>query len=87
MATIKEPESMDECAYFSRRTLEGNHKSTLWVLKSAPTIMNVSYVCGKCGHNDSVTSEFKLPFSVNCSKCGETIRIGPLKGKKRGIKK
>jgi predicted nucleic acid-binding Zn ribbon protein len=49
--------------------------------------MNVRYVCGKCKHQGSVTSEYRLPFVFTCEKCGAEIRIEPLKGKSKGIKK
>ena len=57
MAKIKEPESMEECAYFSRRVLAGGHKIMLWVPKDAPTVMNFNYMCAKCKNEDSITDE------------------------------
>jgi DNA-directed RNA polymerase subunit RPC12/RpoP len=88
MKKLEEPESMDDCEYFSRRSLEGiEHKFVIWVLKSDPAKMNINYKCGKCGNEGSVTDEFKLPFKFNCSKCGVEIVVKPLKGKKKGIKK
>ena len=87
MAKLKEPETMEECAYFSKRSLEEGHKLILWVLKDAPTMLNVNFECSKCKHEDSFTEEFKLPLTFNCPKCGLKITIKPLKGKKRGLKK
>lgn len=87
MTKMKEPESMEECAYFSRRALPDGNKLTLWVSKDSPLIMNINYKCVKCKNEDSITDEFKLPYVVLCSNCGEKIKITPLKGKKKGIKK
>ena len=64
MAKLKEPEAMEDCAYFSRRSLEDGHKLVLWVPKDAPTVMNVNFECSKCKHEDSFTEEFKLPLRM-----------------------
>jgi ribosomal protein S27E len=87
MSELKEPESMDECHYFSRRALDNGHKFTIWVPKDAITVMHVKYTCGKCKHIGIVTSEYSLPFTFTCEKCSAEIRIEPLKGKSKGIKK
>lgn len=84
---LKEPESMDECHYFSRRALDNGIKFIIWVPKDAVTVMHVKYVCGKCKHQGAITTEYRLPFSFACEKCGTELKIEPLKGKKRGIKK
>ena len=84
---LKEPESMDECEYFSRRVIEdGNHRLTIWVPKGT-TVMHINYVCGNCGHEGSITDEYALPYSFQCEKCGVKIKVAPLKGKARGAKK
>ena len=87
MSGVKEPESMEECHYFSRRALDSGTKLTVWVPKDAVTVMHVRYICGKCKHQADVTSEYKMPSSFVCEKCGTEIRIDPLKGKSKGIKK
>jgi DNA-directed RNA polymerase subunit RPC12/RpoP len=87
MPKLKEPESMEECEYFSRRALESGHKLVVWVSKETPTVMNISYICAKCKHEDSVTDTYSLPYMLTCQKCGEKIKVEPLKGKKRGLKK
>jgi len=87
MSELKEPESMDECHYFSRRALDDGNKFTIWVPKDAITIMHVKYVCGKCKHNGTISTEYHLPFSFNCEKCSTEIRIEPLKKKSKGAKK
>lgn len=85
---LKEPESMEECHYFSRRVIDnGNHKLTIWVPKDAITVMNIKYLCGKCKHTGTTTTEYHLPFTFNCEKCGTEIQIAPLKGKSKGPKK
>ena len=84
---LKEPESMDECEYFSRRALDTGDKIMIWVPKDTPTVMNIMYTCGKCKNQGEITDEYGMPYTFNCSKCGEKIRIDPLKGKKKGAKK
>ena len=86
MAKLKEPKSMEECDYFSRRVLDKvPHKLTIWVPKGT-TVMNINYTCAKCGHEGSITDEYHLPYKFHCQKCGAEIKIAPLKGKKRGKK-
>lgn len=87
MGKIEEPESMEECRYFSRRVLENGDKLVLWVPKESPKIMNINYTCSKCKNEDSITDEYKLPYNFRCSKCDTKIVIKPLKGKKKGAKK
>ncbi|MDD5182276.1 MAG: hypothetical protein PHC66_03840 [Candidatus Nanoarchaeia archaeon] len=87
MSDIKEPESMEECHYFSRRALDNGNKFTIWVPKDEVTTMHISYVCGKCRHHGIITSEYHLPFSFNCEKCGAEIKIEPLRGKSKCLKK
>lgn len=87
MSKIKEPESMEECGFFSRRTLNDGHKIVIWTPKDSPNVMNINYTCAKCGNEDSETDEYKLPYTIYCSKCEAKIRIEPLKGKKRGARK
>jgi len=86
MVKLKEPESMEECEYFSRRSLENGHKAVVWVPKGTMT-MNVNYDCFKCGHEGSITDEYGLPYTFYCESCGEEIKIQPLKGKAKGVKK
>lgn len=85
---VREPESAEECAYFSNRAAdaEGN-KFIIWVFKDAPTVMNIRYICGKCRHQGMVTSEYALPYTVCCEKCSSRLKVEPLKGKAKGAKK
>ena len=43
----------------------------------------VDYTCPECGHSEHTEQPFKRPFSVKCSKCGCTIKVPKLKGKKK----
>ena len=86
MTKMKEPESMEECEFFSRRSLEEGHKVILWVPKDAPTTLNITYTCAKCKHEDTVTTMYKLPYTFECANCDLKIKVKPLKGKRRGIK-
>ena len=83
---LKEPESMEECEYFSRRVLADGNKLMLWVPKGT-MIMHINYTCVKCGHESSISDEYGLPYKFNCENCGEEIKVTPLKGKAKGTKK
>ena len=84
---LKEPESMEECEFFSRRALPEGHKLVIWVPKDTPTVMNIIYTCGNCKNQGGITDEYGLPYTIHCEKCDAKIRVEPLKGKKRGAKK
>ena len=43
----------------------------------------IDYTCPECGHSEHTKQPFKRPFSVKCSKCGQTIKVPKLKGKKK----
>ena len=87
MTKVKEPESMEECDFFSRRVLAKKpHQIMIWVPKGT-TVMNIKYVCAECGHEDVVTDKYELPYTFVCEKCGEKIIVKPLKGKAKGHKK
>lgn len=83
---LKEPNSMDECDFFSRRSLGDGSKATTWVPKGTQ-IVNVIYTCAKCKKAGEVTQEYKKPIEFTCQYCGYLIKIEPLKGKGRGKKK
>lgn len=68
---MKFPESMDECFYFTRRTLDNNGKIVAWVFKPD---------CPKCGKAkmckpiDSKTGEVKIRAKEYvCSACKYTV--------------
>jgi len=84
---LKEPESMAECNFFSRRVLKDGTKLLAWVPKGT-NVMNVKYTCGSCKKRGEITQGFQKPTRFNCQNCGIDIFIEPLKGKKgRGKKK
>ncbi len=82
---LKEPESMDECSFFTRRVLDDGTKLVAWVPKGA-TIVNVKYTCGECGKSGEITQEYHKPITFLCQHCGHKIVVVPLK-KGRGRKK
>jgi predicted RNA-binding Zn-ribbon protein involved in translation (DUF1610 family) len=68
--TLKEPESMEECIYFTRRTID-NGKAMAWVFKEK---------CPKCGKAlmgkplDPKTGGAKIRAKEYvCPKCGYTV--------------
>lgn len=81
---LKEPESMNECSFFSRRVLKDSTKLLAWVPKGT-NIINVKYACGHCKKQGEITQEFTKPTRFNCQNCGVEIVIEPLK-KGRGKK-
>jgi predicted RNA-binding Zn-ribbon protein involved in translation (DUF1610 family) len=70
-----------DCTYHTLRNLDNNGKLRILVVKGENQA-HVEYICPKCGHYEHVRQEWKRPFSVKCSKCGHTIKVSKLKGKK-----
>lgn len=77
-----------DCTYHTLRTLENNGKVRVLVIKGED-IAHVEYVCPFCGHSAYKTEEWKkvskaakIRFSFKCDKCGKTIKVEKLKGKK-----
>jgi DNA-directed RNA polymerase subunit RPC12/RpoP len=85
MTTLKEPASMDECSFFTRRILADGTKLLAWVPKGI-TVLNVIYSCAKCKHHGEITQEFQKPVTFHCQKCGCEIFVEPF-NKRRGRKK
>lgn len=83
---MKEPTSMDECSFFTRRVLASGTKIAAWV-PVGQKFVNVVYDCAKCKHHGEITQEYQKPITFNCQKCGEEIIVEPIKGKGRGRKK
>jgi len=83
---MKEPKSMDECSFFTRRVLSDGTKTVAWV-PVGQKFVNVVYDCGACKHHGEITQEFQKPITFNCQKCGIEIIVEPLKGKKGKKKK
>ncbi len=68
------------CVYHTMRLLENGGKVRVLVLSDR--IARAEYICPKCGFCGFVEAEWKRPFSVKCEKCGATIKVPKLKGKK-----
>ncbi|MCD6547358.1 MAG: hypothetical protein J7K22_02270 [Nanoarchaeota archaeon] len=83
---LKEPKSMDECSFFTRRILDDDGtRLVAWVPKGT-NVVNVIYICGKCGKKGEVTQEYKKPITFVCEHCGHKIVVEPIK-KFRGRRK
>ncbi len=82
---LKEPESMDECAFFTRRILDDNTKLVAWV-PTGTNIVNIKYACGNCKKSGEITQEFQKPITFICQNCGCKIVVEPL-NKRRGRRK
>ena len=81
---LKEPESMDECGFFSRRALKDGTRLVSWTPKDNNNIVNIKYTCGHCKKAGEVTQEYEKPITFICQHCGEKIVVVPLKkGRKK----
>lgn len=69
-----------QCVYHTLRILDNGGKVRVLVLPDQ--IARAEYVCPKCGQYGYYEVEWKRPFSVKCEKCGATIKVPKLKGKK-----
>ncbi|MBU3958100.1 MAG: hypothetical protein KKB25_03415 [Nanoarchaeota archaeon] len=69
-----------QCVYHTLRLLDNGGKIRVLVLPDR--IARAEYVCPKCGQYGFAEAEWKRPFSVKCEKCGATIKVPKLKGKK-----
>lgn len=76
------------CEYHTLRVLENNGKVRALVIKDE-NIVHIELICSKCGTYTYNVQEWKhvskgakYRFEVKCSKCGNTIKIEKLKGKK-----
>jgi len=73
--------------YVTNRTLaskngtEGAGKVKVFV-KNDSDRLEGEYKCPECGNEGNVSQEFKRPISIKCGKCGITIKLPKLKGKK-----
>ena len=80
---LKQPESVEECLYFSRRKLGENGKAVAWVfrkecpkcktLMKKPKKTSLTYDCPECGYNEP-KAEYEAAAVVNieyvCPECG-----------------
>lgn len=76
------------CEYHTIRILENNGKIRALVVKGE-NILHVELICPKCGTYSYNTQKWKqvskgakYRFETKCSKCGNVVKIGKLKGKK-----
>ncbi len=77
-----------DCGYHTLRELENGGKIRALVLKG-DSLVHVEYICPKCSNYGYKTQEWgggkktsKLRFETKCDKCGNTIKVEKLKGKK-----
>jgi formylmethanofuran dehydrogenase subunit E len=77
-----------DCDYHTLRALDNNGKIRALVVKGE-NIIHIELICPKCGNYDYRTEEWKqvskaakIRFSIKCSKCGNTVKVEKLKGKK-----
>ncbi len=67
---MREPESMDECVYFTRRALEGGGKAMAWVFK------NDCPECGKAKMGKPRGDDGKVKIRAKeyvCPECNHTV--------------
>ena len=83
---LKEPTSMDECSFFTRRILDDNSKVVAWV-PNGTTIVNIKYTCGECKASGELSQEYQKPIKFVCQNCGHKIVVVPLKKSRKKRKK
>ncbi len=68
--------------YVSNRSMKnqkGEETGRLQVLvKVNSTVADVKYKCPECVHEEQMQQEWKKPFNVKCSKCGNLMRLAKL---------
>ena len=52
-------------------------------VKSDSNTLEGEYKCPECGNEGSINHEFKRPLCVKCEKCGLSMKLPKLKGKKQ----
>ena len=77
-----------DCYYHTLRALDNNGKVRALVVKGE-NIIHIELICPKCGNYDYHTEEWKhvskaakIRFIIKCPKCGNTVKVEKLKGKK-----
>ncbi len=65
-----------DCEYHTQRKLDKTGKIRVLVYEG---IAHVEYICPKCGHYEYTTKEWKRPFSIKCSNCGERLKVQKLR--------
>lgn len=81
----------DNYRYFTQRTYkddDGNAKGSIRVLvKKEADGADCLLKCPECGKENTITKEWKKPFSVNCPDCGFLLKVEKLNKKEKKKKK
>ena len=74
---------MGEFRYITNRILKNKKgDESGWIkvrVKKNSDKADVKYRCPECKHEEFIQKEWKRPFSVKCSKCGNLIRLPRLR--------
>lgn len=77
-----------DCDYHTLRFLENNGKVRALVIKGE-NVVHIELICPKCGEYNYFAQEWKpvskaakIRFVVKCPKCGNTVKVEKMKGKK-----
>lgn len=75
--------------YHTWRDIEEDEKKIgeMRVLVLEDNVAMVEYQCPECGHQAMTEKPWKRPFSVNCEKCGQLIRVPKLRDQVKKKKK
>ena len=66
----------NDCTYHTQRKLGSNGKIKVLVINGEA---QVEYICPNCGNYEYLKKEWRKPFLVKCSKCGESIKVQKMK--------
>ena len=71
--TLRQPESMDECVYFTRRSLEGGKGSVMmWVFRQTCPKCKKAVMSKPRGSNGKVKTRAK---EYVCPSCGNVVEL------------
>ena len=77
-----------DCEYHTLRPLENNGKVRALVIKGE-NVIHIELICPQCGNYNYFSQEWKpvskaakIRFTIKCPKCGNTVKVEKLKGKK-----
>ncbi len=65
---------------------QANGKIRILKLKENPRA-SIDFTCPECRFSQKKESEFKIPFLMNCAKCGNLVKIIELKKEMKKQKK
>ena len=68
--------------FSSKDGIESAGKVKAFVKNDSDTLEG-DYVCPECKNEGKINQIFKRPISVKCDKCGHTMKLPKLKGKKK----